>query len=99
MSYQRIFILVVTTRDFNHEIAAFVTTKRFDEASFYSNYIRECTRVTVPAVIGASGYPSEERAKEKGEGGKTERGMILFAGETSKKRSRWSQVVRPKSAR
>lgn len=32
--------MLVITRDFNREIAAFVTTGRFDEASFYRNYIR-----------------------------------------------------------
>lgn len=64
------FVLVIT-RDFNRAIAAFVTTGRFDEASFYNNYVRECTRVTgVPAIIGASGYPSvrkEARGEKKKE--------------------------------
>lgn len=66
VSYRCIFIIAVTTRDCSCEIAAFVTTERFDEASFYSNYVRECTRVTVLAIIGASGYWSEERRGMRG---------------------------------
>lgn len=62
-SYRCIFIIVLTTRDCSRKITAFVTTERFDEASFYSNYVRECTRVTVLVVIGASGYWSKGRER------------------------------------